>query len=176
MIDRRTKLGRRQKKVMKQAKIILMVTALLAITLGIAYAQAPSVVPVSPLGPDSLTSVAPQIALVQADQGEAPALSPSPLSVEDKIMKAWGKAEGPRAWKIVSECENKGLDPKAINHNRNGTLDVGIFQVNTVHGYSKEWLMDVDNNIEAAYKIYQASGWSAWSCSHVIGITPFYAK
>lgn len=79
------------------------------------------------------------------------------------------------AFKILS-CENAKLNPKAINHNRNGSTDHSIFQVNSIHTkrYGDAFKTDWKANIDVAYKIYQASGWSAWSCSHKIGVKPFW--
>ena len=99
-----------------------------------------------------------------------------PPTVEQKVLTAWGKVEGPRALKLLKECENKSLNPKAINYNRNGSTDHGLFQINSIHGYSQFYLEDIDNNIKVAYKIYQDRGWEAWSCAWVLNETPFYMK
>jgi hypothetical protein len=78
---------------------------------------------------------------------------------------------------IIRKCENSRFDPKATNWNRNGTWDTGIFQVNQVHGYSLEQMQDWKQNIDAAKKIFDRAGdWSPWSCSHEVGVTPFYLK
>jgi len=81
------------------------------------------------------------------------------------------------AFKIL-ECENAKLNPNAINHNRNGSTDHSIFQVNSIHSkrYGEAFKTNWKANIDTAYKIYQSSGWSAWSCSHKINVIPFYLK
>lgn len=76
----------------------------------------------------------------------------------------------------VVYCENRGLRPDAENWNSNGTWDAGIFQVNQIHGQSMEDMKDWKKNIDFAYKLFKRGGWSQWSCSHRIGVTPFYLK
>jgi len=96
--------------------------------------------------------------------------------IRDYIKQVFGD-QSDNALKIL-ECENAGLNPKAINHNRNGSTDHSIFQVNSIHTkrYGEEFKTNWRANIDVAYKIYQASGWSAWSCSHKIGVMPFYMR
>jgi len=98
-----------------------------------------------------------------------------PQTIEEKVKATFGK-DGDKAWKMITECENKSVDPKAVHHNSNGTWDAGLMQINQVHGYSMEWLFDVDNNLKAAKKIYDRQGFRPWSCSYIIGIKPFYVK
>jgi hypothetical protein len=75
---------------------------------------------------------------------------------------------------IINKCENSEFNPKATNHNSNGTWDTGIFQINQVHGYSLEEMQDWHKNIDVAKKIFDNRGWKAWSCSHVIGVKSFW--
>lgn len=78
---------------------------------------------------------------------------------------------------IIRKCENSKFDPKATNWNRNGTWDTGIFQINEIHGYSLEQMQDWKQNVDAAKKIFDRAGdWSPWSCSHEVGVTPFYLR
>lgn len=47
------------------------------------------------------------------------------------------------------------------------TRDIGIFQINPIHGYSVFYLSDLRNNISVAYKLYSRSkNWSAWYSSY----------
>ncbi|RKY72548.1 MAG: hypothetical protein DRP97_00515 [Candidatus Latescibacterota bacterium] len=166
-IDRRYKLRKQGDRAIRDWLSILVLFVILVSWTAIVHAE--TIEPVSPLGEPLEKSNS----VTQVETGEVKT-SPQPLTIEEKIMRAWGKVEGPRAWKIVSECENKNINPYAINWNSNGTHDVGIFMINSVHGYSDEEMFDVDKNISAAYLIYQRNGWPAWSCSHVINETPFY--
>lgn len=114
-----------------------------------------------------------RVQAVEPIEPEQPKIVPS-NDIEAYILEVFGD-EYSNAMAILS-CENKGLNPKATNHNRNGSLDVGIFQINSIHGYSQTYLENYRNNIDVAYKIYQRDGWSAWSCSHKINVVPFYLK
>lgn len=55
-----------------------------------------------------------------------------------------------------------GLRPKAVGVNNNGTNDVGVAQINSIHGMSTEARMDYKKNIDKAYTIYKRRGWGAW--------------
>lgn len=75
---------------------------------------------------------------------------------------------------IINKCENHSFDPKAQNWNSNGSVDTGIFMVNSIHGYTEEQLKDWKFNVDVAKKIYDNGGWKQWACSHVIGIKSFW--
>lgn len=76
---------------------------------------------------------------------------------------------------MLNKCENHSLNSKATNKaNSNGTIDRGVFQINSIHGGDE--LYDWKTNIDKAYKIFKNRGWSAWSCSHVIGVKSFWQK
>lgn len=60
-----------------------------------------------------------------------------------------------------------GLRKDAVGHNTNGTLDVGIAQINTVHcgkvgDNCIEKLKSPKTNIDVAYQIYKSSGFYPW--------------
>ncbi len=86
-----------------------------------------------------------------------------PDSLEARICDVFG-----------SQCETaiavakaeSGLRCDAQNINKNGSIDLGIMQINSIHlkkGWKAKDLLDCDKNIELAYSIYKGSGWSAWS-------------
>jgi len=86
--------------------------------------------------------------------------------VEKYICDKWGVYDCKLAISIARA--ESGLKEQAFNaYNSNNTLDVGIFQVNSVHfnkpGCSLKELVDAKKNIDCAYTIYQSSGWNAWS-------------
>lgn len=48
----------------------------------------------------------------------------------------------------------------AVNINRNGSRDSGIWQINSVHGFTN--LHDPLVNAQAAFEVWQQQGWTAW--------------
>ncbi len=65
----------------------------------------------------------------------------------------------------IARCES-GLRPDAFNgHNTNGTWDAGLFQVNQIHGISKNDLMNPYANAGYAYSIYKEQGTNPWTSS-----------
>ena len=107
------------------------------------------------------------------------AIKRSDNPIEDYIIEIFGEEDGLKGIKMLKECENGSLNPKAVNDkNSNGTWDAGLFQINQIHGYTQEQLFDYKFNTRAAYKIYKASknSFYQWSCSHIIGEIPFYLR
>lgn len=98
---------------------------------------------------------------------------------KDYVRQVFGD-DGEKMVTIISECENGTWDQTRVNaHNRDGSVDYGIMQVNSKNDYLCRGL-DYKNswkeNVECGYRIYKSQGLSAWACSHVIGVTPFYLK
>ena len=71
---------------------------------------------------------------------------------DTNIMLAIMKAE--------SNC-NQYADNTGLNSD--GTVDIGLLQINSVHGYSKTELTNPATNIAIAYKIWKAQGYKASS-------------
>lgn len=74
---------------------------------------------------------------------------------------AWDK----RIAYAVCMAESGG-NPNARGVNTNGTDDVGLMQINSVHVprlISSNDRLDPNKNMQAAYSIYMGSGWKAWS-------------
>ena len=69
-----------------------------------------------------------------------------------KVMLAIARAES-------------GCNPRSDNSglNTNGTYDYGLFQINSVHGHSRDILANPAKNTEIAFKIWQSQGYRAWS-------------
>ncbi len=69
----------------------------------------------------------------------------------------------------IAKCES-GLSATAYNpKNKNGSVDRGLFQLNSVHDASLERMgldpWDVEDNVEFARHLYdQRGGWSDWVC------------
>lgn len=109
----------------------------------------------------------------QAEGGAGQTLTPeTSLTEKQQIMIYIVTKFGDRSHQAIAmlaKCENSELDPYATNHNRNGTIDRGIFQINSIHG--GEEMFDWKTNIDKAYEIYSAhdNTFYAWSCGDVAG-------
>lgn len=85
------------------------------------------------------------------------------------IVEVFGDDADRAIW--VAKCES-GLKASAINdQNRNGTVDYGVFQVNSVHiktygtGFTKSW----KENVDVAKKIFDQQGFKPWVCAKSVG-------
>lgn len=58
-----------------------------------------------------------------------------------------------------------GCNPRSDNSGLNvdGTYDYGLFQINSVHGHSRDILANPAKNTEIAFKIWQSQGYRAWA-------------
>ena len=81
-------------------------------------------------------------------------------SIEEKIADTF--PENPSIMLAIAKAES-GLNPLATNKNKNGTRDTGLMQINSIHGYDDLDMMDVDKNLDAARKIYDLQGITAWA-------------
>jgi hypothetical protein len=62
----------------------------------------------------------------------------------------------------ISQAENGNRGCKRTHLNTDGSVDVGIFQINNKwHGHKGD-LYDCTENIKIAYQIYKTSGWYPW--------------
>jgi Lysozyme like domain len=50
----------------------------------------------------------------------------------------------------------------AVNRNSNGSTDTGLWQINSIHGYSQASLMDPRQNARAAKAVFDKQGYTAW--------------
>lgn len=65
----------------------------------------------------------------------------------------------------ISIAEDVSGDPAATHVNSNGSIDTGLWQINSVHGIPVSQLKDPTANAKAAFKIWSDAGrsWSPWS-------------
>jgi len=62
---------------------------------------------------------------------------------------------------VAVALAESGGNTTATNRNTNGTVDTGLWQINSVHGFSN--LTDPATNARAAKTVLGRQGWSAWS-------------
>lgn len=125
----------------------------------------------------------PLIGEVKAIEAVKPIIEPlntykAPSYMVDHI-KSLFKEDTQNILTIVGTCENGEWDQSATNTNKNGTKDWGIGQINDANSKlckGLDFKNDWKQNIDCMYRVYKSQGLSAWSCSHTVGITPFYMK
>lgn len=83
------------------------------------------------------------------------------------MVKAKFQSDYPVAFDIISH--ESGWNPEATHVNPNGTVDYGLFQINSIHANRVNGdptkLEDPQTNIDIAYDIYKEQGCSAWDAS-----------
>ena len=118
--------------------------------------------PTPTLTPTPSPTSAPKPAVVAVDptSGEG--------KIEEMIREHFGE-HAEDAMKIL-ECENKTWNPRATNHNRNGTIDRGLFQLNSAY-WGGEENFDPETNIKKARMIFDRAGerWTPWTCAYMAG-------
>lgn len=80
------------------------------------------------------------------------------VSLETLIREAF--PECPGLMVAIAKAES-GMKPEAVNRNRNGSVDRGLFQINSIHKYTN--LEDPTENIKAARAIFDSQGITAWA-------------
>lgn len=78
------------------------------------------------------------------------------------ILIAEAFPENPEIMIAIAKAES-GMNPSAVNKNTNGSVDLGLFQINSIHGYDELSLFDAKKNIKAASEVYDKQGLRAWS-------------
>jgi hypothetical protein len=65
----------------------------------------------------------------------------------------------------ISIAENRSGDPGAEHVNVDGSIDTGLWQINSVHGIPISQLKDPATNAKAAFKVWSDAGnsWRPWS-------------
>ena len=114
----------------------------------------------------SLAALQPYVANAPKAEAVMP-YAPLAHTTQAKQIKAYIKEvfgdQADNAYKVLA-CENGRLNPNAQGHNTNGSVDTGIFQINSIHNVPSSYLKDWRTNVDIAYQIYKGSGWSAWAC------------
>lgn len=110
-----------------------------------------------PLGESTDTTPAPTIAPLTQKQ-----------EILNYIVEVFGD-DAADAIVVIRKCENSSFNPRATNQNRNGSVDRGIFQLNSAY-WGGEELYDWKKNVDVAYKVFTRAGkkWTPWTCAHVV--------
>lgn len=138
-----------------------------------AYVRDFEVIPGERVATESATSiVVPSPGLPQHGLDRTSVASSS-SEVETYIREVFG-ADADRAIG-VAKCES-GLRKNALNDkNRNGTVDHGLFQINSVHTKKRgsAFKTDWQANVRVAKQIFDEQGFRPWVCSKAIGETNY---
>jgi len=95
------------------------------------------------------------------------AVDPSGGEAElEELIKEYFGEHSEDAFKVL-DCENKTLNPRAVNYNRNGSKDLGLFQLNDRY-WGGEENFDPETNIKKARMIFDRAGgkWTPWTCAY----------
>jgi hypothetical protein len=85
------------------------------------------------------------------------------IEIKKYICEKFGK-DCERAL-AIAKCES-GFNPESIGVNKNGTVDRGVFQLNTVHHHiTSSCAFDARCNIDTAYELFKKQGWRPWVCA-----------
>lgn len=127
----------------------------------------------TPTPSPTVTATPPTPTPKPAVEVDSPTSGAGELEEIHNYIKAKFGSDGDNMIRIIGECENKTFDQSRTNHNRNGSVDYGIAQVNSIHiarcgsNIKHDWKA----NIDCAYSIYERAGNSfrPWTCAYVIG-------
>ncbi len=97
----------------------------------------------------------------EASSGTLGEWSPSPGSRVRGLICSYPWPQGCDYWIGIAWCESTlGQDPDAYS---DWTDFVGLFQIWMGHGYSREWLKDDANNVQAAWELsHEGTYTGAW--------------
>ena len=104
---------------------------------------------------------------IHAQEAPQPTPTPDHIEVRKQIVRDVFGADGEDAIKVFT-CE--GLRSNKCNDglNKNGSVDCGIAQINSVHGVARKWLLNPEINVRIAYQLFQEQGWNPWVCKYVL--------
>lgn len=105
---------------------------------------------------------------VKVTLSPTPTATPTPSlpdSIEQEIREVFGQYAD-EALK-VAKCESGFKNVSNEGMNRDKSVDAGVFQVNSIHGISKKWLLNHQINIRVAKQIFDEShqSWKHWYSS-----------
>lgn len=104
------------------------------------------------------TSVSSETSAQVAENVKGQTSASSIKELSDKIHKIF--PECPDVAVAIAKAESNLVSK--YHTNSNGSVDCGIFQINSVHNPTKEQCENEEENIKLAKNIYDKSGWNAW--------------
>lgn len=85
----------------------------------------------------------------------------SPQQIAQLWVQEGGRPQAASMAAAIAQAESSG-NPNATNHNTNGTVDRGLFQVNSIHG--SQSTHDLRRNVRAAIAISNnGRNWTPWT-------------
>jgi len=106
-------------------------------------------------------------------EAHTPTITPTPSKNEvvKEIVRVFGREGGDVALEAVAifTCESNLKWNARNDWNTNGSVDIGIAQINSVHGFTEEEMKDYVKNIQYAYELYTKQGWHPWTCARTLG-------
>src|SRR3990167_2029412 len=93
------------------------------------------------------------------------------LTIENMIKDTF-KEDSAKAFQLL-KCENGRLKPNAINVNKDGSRDLGVFQISEKWQRTQgKFLLNPKVNIAIAHQLYVENGkqFNLWSCGKRLGI------
>lgn len=140
-----------------QVSVLIAVTLFIALILACLYEEPPLISPLSARASHDTQVVERDVNLPPCE-GEK-------CEIMDYIVEVF-EEDALDAMNVL-KCENGNLNPNAVNYNRNGSRDLGVFQLNDNY-WGGEENFDYKTNIDKAYTIFVRAGklWTPWTCSH----------
>lgn len=90
---------------------------------------------------------------------------PEPISLNEYITaEAIKYDQDPYIVHSIIQCESQG-DYKAINYNKNGSIDKGLLQINSIHNTEGLDLLNPKDNLEFGLKLMKEKGTEPWKYS-----------
>lgn len=83
-----------------------------------------------------------------------------------QLRQLWIFAGGNKTWSYVMAAialAESGGNPQATNMDADGSVDRGLWQINSVHGYSPQSSFSPQQNAKQAVAVFNSSGPNAWS-------------
>lgn len=83
-----------------------------------------------------------------------------------QLRKLWLNAGGNKGWSYVMAAiamAESGGNPQAHHVDSNGSIDYGLWQINTIHHYAVSDMLNPQQNAKEAVSIFNSAGPHAWS-------------